>query len=151
MRFRYGGALVEVLAPEHGHEPSAEAPNDDSLVLRISYGRRSFLLTGDIERRVEEDLVAAGLEHSDVLKVPHHGSKTSSTEPFLDAVHPAFAVISDGYENSFGFPHPLVLSRLEDRHADVLRTDTDGLVSVRSDGRRIRFETPDSASSGELY
>jgi competence protein ComEC len=151
MRFRYGGTEVEVLAPEHGHEPSAAAPNDDSLVLRIGYGRHSFLLTGDIERRVESELVAAGLAHADVLKVPHHGSKTSSTEPFLDAVHPAFAVISDGYENSFGFPHPLVLSRLEDRHAAVLRTDTDGLVSVRSDGRRIRFETPGDGPSGELY
>ncbi len=142
-RFRYGGAGIEVLAPLADHEPSADAPNNDSLVLRVSYGRRSFLLTGDIERRVERQLVEAGtLARTDVLKVAHHGSKTSSTEPFLDVVQPAFAIISDGFENQFRFPNAEVLERLGDLHAAVLRTDRDGLVSVRSDGRWIRFETP---------
>lgn len=152
MQFRYGGADVEVLAPGHGHEPSAQAPNDDSLVLRICYGKHSFLLTGDIERRVEWELIDAGLGRCDVLKVPHHGSKTSSIEPFLDTVHPAFALISDGFENSFGFPRPAVLSRLEARHVAVLRTDLSGLISIRSDGTRIRFDTPDSPrGSGQIY
>jgi competence protein ComEC len=142
-RFRYGGAGIEVLAPLADHEPSADAPNNDSLVLRVSHGRRSFLLTGDIERRVERQLVEAGtLARTDVLKVAHHGSKTSSIEPFLDVVQPAFAIISDGFENQFRFPNAEVLERLEGLHATVLRTDRDGLVSMRSDGRRIRFETP---------
>ena len=142
-RFRYGGAAIEVLAPLPDHEPSADAPNNDSLVLRVSYGRRSFLLTGDIERRVERQLADAGtLARADVLKVAHHGSKTSSTEPFLDQVQPAFAMISDGFENQFHFPNPQVLDRLDSLHAAVLRTDQDGLVSVVSDGNRIRFETP---------
>jgi competence protein ComEC len=142
-RFRYGGAGIEVLAPLPDHEPSADAPNNDSLVLRVSYGRRSFLLTGDIERRVERQLAESGtLARTDVLKVAHHGSKTSSTEPFLDRVQPAFAMISDGFENQFHFPNPQVLDRLDSLHAAVLRTDRDGLVSVRSDGRQIRFETP---------
>jgi competence protein ComEC len=150
-KFRYGGTEIEVLAPEAGHEPSAKAPNNDSLVVRIAYGRRSFLFTGDIERRVEEDLVAAGLAHSDVLKVPHHGSRTSSTEPFLDAVAPAFALISAGYENSFGNPHPAVVSRYEERHTLVLRTDLDGLVSVRSNGRSILYRSQAPAPSRQIY
>ena len=142
-RFRYGRAGIEVLAPLPDHEPSAEAPNNDSMVLRISYGQRSFVLTGDIERRVERQLVESGtLQRTDVLKVAHHGSKTSSTEPFLEQVQPAFAVISDGFENQFRFPNREVLDRLDSLHTAVLRTDRDGLVSIRSDGRRLRFETP---------
>ncbi len=142
-RFSYGGTGIEVLAPIADHEPSAEAPNNDSLVLRVSYGRRSFLLTGDIEKRVERQLVESGtLARADVLKVAHHGSKTSSTQPFLDLVRPAFAIISDGFENQFHFPNADVLERLDDLHAEVLRTDRDGLVTVRSDGRWIRFDTP---------
>jgi competence protein ComEC len=139
--FRYGGTEIAVLAPELGHEPSAKAPNNDSLVLRVAYGRRSFLFTGDIERRVEMELVEAGLAHADVLKVPHHGSRTSSTEPFVDGVAPSFALISAGYENPFGNPHPSVVGRFEERHTLVLRTDLDGMVSVRSNGRWIRYET----------
>jgi competence protein ComEC len=142
-RFRYGGAGIEVLAPLADHDPSADAPNNDSLVLRLSYGRRSFLLTGDIERRVERQLVDAGtLARADVLKVAHHGSRTSNSEPFLDLVQPAFGVISAGFENQFNFPNAEVLERLEGLHTAVLRTDQDGLVSILSDGRRIRFETP---------
>jgi competence protein ComEC len=142
-RFRFGGAGVEVLAPLAGHETSATFPNNDSLVLRVSYGANSFLFTGDIERSVERELAGA-LAHADVLKVPHHGSRTSSTEPFLERVRPAFAVVSAGFENQFHNPHPDVVRRLEDLHAEVLRTDLDGLVTLRADGRRIRFETPES-------
>jgi competence protein ComEC len=149
-RFRYGGAAIEVLAPLPDHQTSPKFPNNDSLVLRMSYGRNSFLFTGDIERPVERELVETGsLAPVDVLKVPHHGSKTSSTEPFLDLVRPAFAVVSAGFENQFHNPHPDVVKRLEDRHAVVLRTDLEGLVSVRADGRRIRFESP--ASPEEHY
>ncbi len=148
-KFRYGGTDLEVLAPLPDHEPSAEAPNNDSLVLRIRYGRNSFLFTGDIEKRVERQLVEAGtLARTDVLKVPHHGSKTSSSELFLESVRPAFAMISCGLDNHFQFPHAEVLERLQGLHSAVLRTDVDGLVSVRSDGRLIRFETPAHPADG---
>ena len=87
--------------------------NNDSLAFRVSFGSRSFLLTGDMERPMEARLLGDGLAaHADVLKVGHHGSKTSSIQPFLDAVSPSVAIISAGYENSFGHPHPDVLKRL---------------------------------------
>jgi competence protein ComEC len=87
-----------------------------------------------------------------VLKVGHHGSNTSSTDPFLDAVAPAYAVISDGFENSFHHPHPQVLARLAAHHAEVLRTDHEGLITVRTDGRRIWVETFSAArASHQVY
>jgi competence protein ComEC len=141
-RFAFGGAEVEVLAPLAGYEPAKTAGNNDSLVLRIGYGRRSFLLTGDVERPIERWMLEENeVAHSDVLKTPHHGSRTSSTAEFLDAASPAFAIISLGFENSYGFPNREVLERLRERHVMVFRTDEDGLVSVRSDGRRLYFGT----------
>jgi len=91
-----------------------------------------------IERRMVED---NELTRTDVLKVPHHGSKTSSTEPFLDAVQPTFAIISVGLENSYGHPNRDVIERLREHHAAVFRTDEDGLISIRSDGRRLHVDT----------
>jgi competence protein ComEC len=140
--FAFGGAEIEVLAPLPGYVAADEAKNNDSLVLRIVYGLHSFLLTGDVERQIELGMFAENeLRHSDVLKVAHHGSRTSSTEIFLDAVHPAFAVISAGFENSYGHPNREVLERLGRGGAAVLRTDLDGLVTIRSDGHRLHVET----------
>jgi competence protein ComEC len=94
-----------------------------------------------MERGIEAKLLAAGADlHADVLKVGHHGSRTSSTQAFLEAVSPSVALISAGYENSFGHPHPDVLERLSARHAAVLRTDLDGLVTARTDGRSVFFD-----------
>jgi competence protein ComEC len=141
-KFDFGGAQIEVLAPLAGYSPSDTPKNDDSLVLRISYGRNAFLLTGDAERPIERRMVEeAEPLRADVLKTAHHGSRTSSSAPFLDAVSPAFAVISLGFENSYGFPHPDVLARLAERHAAVFRTDRDGLVTIRGDGRLLHVET----------
>jgi competence protein ComEC len=141
-RFAFGGAEIEVLAPFPDYLPVGRPMNNDSLVLRVAYGSRSFLLTGDVERPIEQEMLAEGaIRHTDVLKVPHHGSRTSSTEDFLDTVHPAFAVISDGFENSYGHPNAVVLDRLEQRHAEILRTDRDGLITIRTDGRRLHVDT----------
>ncbi len=116
--------------------------NNDSLGLRITYGRRSFLLTGDMEKPMERRALLDGEPlRADILKVGHHGSNTSSTDPFLDAVAPMFAIISDGFENSFRHPHPLVLERLSAHRAGILRTDLDGLVTIRTDGRHISIQT----------
>ena len=139
-RVERSGATLEVLAPADDYA-AEKVGNNDSLVLRITYGSRSFLLTGDMERGIEARLLASGADlHADVLKVGHHGSRTSSTQAFLDAVSPSVALISAGYENSFGHPHPDVLGRLSARHAAVLRTDLDGLVTARTDGRNVFFD-----------
>ncbi len=139
--FDFSGARIEVLSPPAGY--AAKTPgNNDSLAFRIEYGARSFLLTGDMERPMEQRLLDGQmLTHADVLKVGHHGSKTSTTEPFLEAVSPTVAVISAGYGNSFGHPHRDILARLVERHAAILRTDLDGLVTIRTDGRGLTLDS----------
>jgi competence protein ComEC len=140
-RFHYGGADLEVLAPAADYVPKADPGNNDSLVLRVTFGRHSFLLCGDIERRIEAELDAEGLVgKTDVLKVAHHGSKTSSSEEFLDLARPTISVLSAGFENSYGHPHAEVLRRFEERRECLLRTDLDGLITVRSDGRRLELD-----------
>ena len=142
--FDFSGSRIEILSPPPGYLAS-KSGNNDSLALRISYGARTFLLTGDMERPMETLLVGdqRGGQNplrADVLKVGHHGSRTSTISPFLDAVAPSVAVISAGYENSFGHPHPDVVKRLAARHTTILRTDQDGLVTVSTDGRGLWFD-----------
>jgi competence protein ComEC len=139
-QFAFGGAEVDVLAPAADYAPAAVPKNNDSLVLRVRFGRHAFLLAGDIERQVEWAMLD-GSPRADVLKVAHHGSKTSTTEQFLKAVSPSFAIVSAGLDNSYGHPHPDVLERLERHRAVVLRTDLDGMITVRSDGRRLAVRT----------
>jgi competence protein ComEC len=142
--FDFSGSRIEILSPPPGYLAS-KVGNNDSLALRISYGARTFLLTGDMERPMETLLVGdqkggQNALRADVLKVGHHGSRTSTISPFLDAVAPSIAVISAGYENSFGHPHPDVVKRLAARHTTILRTDQDGLVTVSTDGRGLWFD-----------
>ncbi|MDQ6708169.1 MAG: MBL fold metallo-hydrolase, partial [Acidobacteriota bacterium] len=126
-------------APSLDYVPATTPKNNDSLVLRLVYGRNSFLMTGDMEKQIESELLAGSLvQHADVLKVGHHGSRTSSLPEFLDAVHPAFAVISDGFENSYGHPAKQTLEHLTERRILTLRTDKNGLVGIRSNGRFLQ-------------
>jgi len=137
----WGGAGVEVLSPAEDYVPKARAHNNESLVMRLTYGSTSFLLTGDMERQIEARLVSEGLVgRTDVLKVAHHGSKSSSTAPFLEAARPAFALISDGAGNLFRHPHPEVLERFGGHNSSVWRTDLHGMITVVSDGRRVRLQ-----------
>ncbi len=140
--FPFGGASVQVLAPSADYVTGNSPKNNDSLVLRLAYGRHSFLLTGDMEKQVEQELLAGDLvRRADVLKVGHHGSRSSSTPGFLDAVHPAFAMISAGFENSYGHPHRQTVENLEERHVWTVRTDRSGLETVISDGRYLTVRT----------
>ncbi len=142
--FDFGNTKIEVLSPPADYEPGPAPKNNDSLAFRLSYGAHSFLLTGDMERQMEARLVADDrVRQVDVLKVAHHGSKTSSIDSLLDAAHPKFAIISDGFENSFHHPHPDVIRRLDERHAEILRTDQLGLVRVVSDGKHLTVDTAD--------
>jgi competence protein ComEC len=115
--------------------------NDASLVLRLTWRDVSFLLAGDIEAAGERALLESGVDlRSSVLKVAHHGSKTSSTPPFLDAVRPRIAVISSGEDNRFGHPDAGVVRRL-DAFADLYNTGRDGAVHFETDGRRLWVDT----------
>ena len=118
--------------------------NNDSLALRLTYGDISFLLTADITNEAEEPLSNGGAElHSTVLKVAHHGSSTSTTQRFLDAVDPAIAIVSAGRDNPYGHPAPAVMERLETSVGaeNVYRTDLRGDVEVVSDGKTLWVRT----------
>ncbi|HEY6444332.1 MAG TPA: ComEC/Rec2 family competence protein [Candidatus Acidoferrales bacterium] len=133
----WDGALVDVLWPPNGGF-SAKKANDNSLVLRLSDGHVHFLLTGDIEQHTEEKLVEGGIPlAADFLKVPHHGSKTSSTPAFLAAVAPHTAAVSVGLANPFSHPAETVVNRYESDGIQLLRTDRDGAITAVTDGQTI--------------
>lgn len=148
MRVRPGDSLVvdeaviTFLAPAPGWADTLADPNDASTVARIRVGAVTMLMTGDAEREEEEWLLAnrAGELRSDVLKVAHHGSHTSSTGAFLDAVRPRVALIPVGAGNLYGHPSPVILRRLAARGVVVLRTDRHGPVITRTDGRAVEVE-----------
>lgn len=128
-----GGAIVTPLATASG-----AGRNDAAHVLRIDFGLASILLASDIERAGEQALLASGAPlGASVLKVPHHGSRTSSTSALLAAVRPSIAVVSVGRRNPYGHPDPGVLARLAAAGADIYRTDHDGAVLLETDGRTL--------------
>lgn len=135
-RMLIDGVSLEFLAPDSAWTVALDDPNEASTVLRVQYGGRSVLLTGDAERGLEEWLLAhaRGRLDVDVLKVGHHGSNTSSIEAFVRAVSPRLALVSVGRDNSYGHPSPDVMQRLLDAGATVLRTDQLGTIVLRTDG-----------------
>ena len=137
-----GQVKIDVLHPEKGYPYIHSIHNDHSLVLRISYGQISLLLTGDIGVKAESDIPRSGMTiESQVLKSPHHGSLSSSSEPFLYKVHPQLVLISVGEGNKYGFPDPEVLRRYREMKAEVYRTDLHGALEVSTDGMDISFRT----------
>ncbi|UCD70969.1 MAG: DNA internalization-related competence protein ComEC/Rec2 [Syntrophobacterales bacterium] len=140
------GVKVDVVnPPQHGimhGNNSWSQTNDCSIVLKITYKNRRFLLTGDIEKEAEAQLVQSGEDlRSDVVKAPHHGSQTSSTRKFLEAVKPSYALFSVGFRNIFNLPNPKVLNRYENFGCRILRTDSNGSVSFETDGENLRVIT----------
>jgi competence protein ComEC len=136
-RFQFGAAQVAVLAPDASYRPGLLPSNNDSLVLRMQYGATSALLEGDAEAPSEQRMIAAGPLRSDLLKVGHHGSRTSTTPPFLAAVAPSFAVVSVGSRNLYGHPRREVLQELQSGHIRAYRTDTLGLSTFYLDGSGV--------------
>jgi len=112
--------------------------NNNSIVLRIRYGKVGFLFTGDIEAEAEQKLVSLGADlKADILKVPHHGSSTSSTEKFIEAVDPKYAIFSVGVRNRFGFPEPIVVNRYRKLGVQIYRTDQSGAITFYSNGKKV--------------
>ena len=137
----WGGIRIDVMSPPRNYRPGAQPRNNDSLALLLRYKASSLLLVGDIERAMESRIVGAErLGRVDVLKVGHHGSKTSTSPPFLDAAQPTWAVISAGAGNLFRHPHPEVTRRLAQKHTSTWRTDLHGQVRFLTDGQRWRVE-----------
>jgi hypothetical protein len=132
-RWERAGVVFEAL----GGDRTALPPNDASLVLRVRHGSTAFLFPGDVEEAGEAAAVARGGLSADVVKVPHHGSRTSSTAPFAAAVSARFAVVSVGAGNRHGFPHEEALARWRGVGASIVRTD-EGAVRFLSDGRTVR-------------
>jgi competence protein ComEC len=131
-----GGAKIVVLAPPRDAEAHVSRPNDESLVIKISYGATSALLEGDAEKKTEKQ-VAQESPQADLLKVAHHGSSSSTIPELLAAVHPHFAVISVGRRNVYGHPRQEVLERLAEAHVSTYRTDMDGAVTFYLDGKTV--------------
>lgn len=124
-------------------------PNNNSVVLKITYGKVSFLFTGDLEQDGEMDLVNFYKHElkSTVLKSPHHGSSTSSTQKFLDSVNPRIVVISCGYRNRYGYPHTEVLRRYKRMGIKILRTDLNGTIEMTTDGENIKISMQKKSAS----
>ncbi len=144
------GVQLQVLAPDSAWTVAQHDPNAASVVVMASYGAHRFLLTGDAEAAEERWIVERWGAHAlraDVLKAAHHGSRTSSTDAWLDAVRPRLALISVGAGNTFGHPHPTVLTRFAERGILALRTDELGSMVIASDGQRLRIAGRDGRFS----
>ncbi|MDR2708114.1 MAG: MBL fold metallo-hydrolase [Nitrososphaerota archaeon] len=143
--FTLGDATVQVLAP---NSDTYKDFNDYSVVLRVEFGDTVFLFTGDAETKSEgEQLLNGLLLKADVLKVGHHGSRTSSAQKYLDAVSPTYAVISCGAGNDYGHPHKESMSRLNAMGVVIYRTDENGTILFVSDGKNISITTDNGSGT----
>ncbi len=132
--YTFGSLTLSVLSPA---EETTDY-NDMSVVLRVSYGKNTFLFTGDASAEIERQILAAGYEvRADVLKIAHHGSSSSTCPEFLQAVAPRLAVISCGRNNDFGHPHRETLQLLKDQGVNYRRTDENGTVTVYGNGKDL--------------
>ena len=139
------GVKATFLAPLKSYSKSDL--NNWSAVLKLTYGNRSFLFTGDAETKSEEDMINSKQNVlADVLKVGHHGAKTSTSDKFLKKVKPKHAVISVGKQNKYGHPDKTVLNRLKNNNVNVYRTDKQGSIVATTDGNKLTFNTKPSAN-----
>jgi competence protein ComEC len=143
-QWQWGALRMTVLAPPGWAEQETtkwvpRTENDRSLVLRLQYGRTRLLLTGDIEQSTERWLLAQGADiQANILQIPHHGSKTSTSPDFVAQVRPDVGVISVGAGNPYGHPHQRVLEVLAAHRVQVWRTDVHGAVTISSDGMQYQ-------------
>lgn len=130
------GVQVSMIAPLTNYEDT----NNMSAVVKVSYGKHSFLLTGDAEADSEKDMLASGADlRSDVLLVGHHGSKSSTSVAFLKKVNPQYAVIQSGKGNKYGHPTQTIIKRLQKQGVKVYRNDTQGTVEFLTDGQHFQI------------
>ena len=141
-----GGAKLTILFPDR--DVSDWVSNDASIVARLDYGESSFLFTGDAGIKTENILISRPQEiDADVLKVGHHGSRTSTSLSFAEAVSPEYSVISAGKDNSYGHPHSEVLKILESAGGEIVETSEHGMILFESDGKEINLKREAEAGS----
>ena len=139
--YAFGSASFQILAPNDDYEK----PNNTSIAFLLTHGENTFLFTGDAEKEAEADMLNNGFNlAADVLHAGHHGSRTSNTQEFVDAVMPRYAVISCGVDNAFGLPDAEVLNRFREKEMMVYRTDEQGTIIAISNGEKITFNTAPS-------
>ena len=140
--FKIGGVEIQVLNPIKDETDAKLSANNNSLVLRLIYGEREFLLTGDIEKETEAELLRMQeFLQSDVVKVAHHGSRTSSIQEFIDATRAEYSIIPVGKHSRFGHPHSEVVQRWVNSGAKVLTTGDNGTIFISTDGKDLKIET----------
>ena len=133
------GLKMDILHPVN---PSSSHLNDASIVVRITFGEVSFMFTGDAEKTSEAEILERGKSlNSQILKMGHHGSSTSTSEDFLNKVSPEIAIIMVGAENRYGHPHKEILETLENNHIEVYRTDLHGTIIITTNGTDYQVET----------
>jgi competence protein ComEC len=138
----FGAVTAQVLWPPSTRDENAPSGNNDSIMLLIRYGEKSLLLTGDIEKQGEAAVLKEGIEiKSDIVKVAHHGSRTSSIDAFVAATHPSLAIISVGRTSMFGHPNKDVVERWRASGAEVMTTGQRGTISVVTDGHEVIVST----------
>ena len=129
---------VEILAPDSQLE--SDNLNDYSVVLKLIYGKTKFLLQGDAEKKSEEFILESGMDiKADVIKLGHHGSSTSSTPKYIEAVDPDYAIVMAGEGNKYGHPHKEVVALMNEKGITLYRTDRNGTIVVISDGNKVSF------------
>jgi competence protein ComEC len=139
---RFGDVSAQVLWPPANRDDRAPSRNNDSVMLLVRYGDKSLLLTGDIEKEGEAAVLSEGVDlKSDLVKVAHHGSKTSSIVAFVAATRPSLAIISVGRTSMFGHPNKDVVERWRGSGAEVMTTGQRGTISVVTDGRALKVST----------
>lgn len=147
-KFSLGKAECEILAPS---KENYKDINDSSIVLKVTYGNNSFIFTGDAGVESEKEMLQSGIDlKADVLKVGHHGSKSATSNEFLNAVNPEYAVISVGMNNDYNLPNVKTMDKLKKKNIKVYRTDECGSIICQSDGTNITFNTKEgSYNQGE--
>lgn len=143
-RINIDNIFFETLWPDENSVISENNINNNSLVLKMMYGKISILFTGDIENMAEQRIISKyknNALNSTILKVPHHGSKTSSSEMFLKKVNPKYAIIGVGINNKFGHPSQSVIETLNKMNVEIYRTDLMGEIIIKSDGKKIELES----------
>ena len=137
-----GVQIVSLHPPLEGDKRRNFSGNDGSLVLRFSFDKVSFLFCGDVESAAEKEILQTGANlQATILKVPHHGSKSSSTQEFLESVRPKFAVFTVRSGTRNRLPHPTVLERYESMGVKIYRSDRDGAITFLTDGKSLQVAT----------